>query len=159
MEFTETKRKLYLLADKTVANMRDHIRRAGKVNTGELYRSVGWQVVQGGIEFYVKAPYASYVILGRRKGAKRPPRRVILQWLETPHGKRAFANMRRRWEHITMQGAAFVICRSISEKGIKPVDFYNPALNTLYKTDSWHLLEAAFVRDIEKDLEKNIIEQ
>jgi len=156
MELTETKRKLYLLADRTVMNMKNHIRRAGKFNTGQLYNSVGWKVVQGGIEFYVKAPYSQYVIMGRRKGAKRPPFQAILKWIETPHGNRALANIRRKWSNTTKEGAAFIICRSISEKGIKPVDFYNPAINTLYKTDSWHLLEAAFVNDIEKDLEKNI---
>lgn len=156
MQLTETHRKLELLADKTVQNMQNHIKRAGKFNTGQLYRSVGWKPVQGGIEFYVKAPYSQYVLQGRRKGAKQPPKKAIQQWLLTPHGQRAFANMRKKYKKLTYDGAAFIVCRSISEKGIKPVDFYNPALNTLYKTDSWHSLEAAYVKDVEKEIEKQI---
>ena len=156
MEFTETKRKLFQLADKTVDKMKQHIKRGGKYNTGALYNSVGWKVIQGGIEFYVNDKYASFIISGRRKGAKQPPSWAIREWFSTPHGSRAFANMKKKWPKIKLEGASFIVCRSIKEKGIKPFDFYNPYIEQLYKVEAFHELESAFVMDVEKELKKTI---
>lgn len=163
MDLPETHRKLFLLADRTVAKMKDHIKRAGKYNTGQLYNSVGWKPIKGGLEFYVKAPYSQYVIQADAGGKpmpskwkKQPKIEHILPWMQTPHGTRAYANIKKRWPSTTIKGAAYIICRSIKEKGIKPVDFYNPYINQLYKVDAFHELEAAFATDMEKEIQKNI---
>ena len=77
MELKDTKRQLALLADRTVANMQKSVKQQGKFNTGQLYRSIGWRFVPSGIVFFINAPYSTYVLKGRRKGAKMPPKQAI----------------------------------------------------------------------------------
>ena len=54
--------------------------------------------------------YARYVESGRRKGAKMPPVNVIRKWVKLKFG----------YSGAQARSVAFVIARSISEKGIKP---------------------------------------
>src|SRR5574343_1270624 len=115
----EVKRRLGALAERTVKQMKDHLRRAGKINTGNLANSITWKFVEDGISITVGAPYGKYVISCRRIGAKQPPKTAILTWLNTPHGLRVYANMRRRWKTITKEQASFLIGRTIKRKGIK----------------------------------------
>lgn len=157
MEFREVKRKLELLADRTVDNMKNHIRRGGKNNTGNLMNSVGWKFVPTGVEFYVKAPYSDFVIKGRRVGAKMPPKLAIQKWLNSPHGRSAFNSMKKKFgKQLTYDSANFIIRKSISQHGIKPFDFFNPYINNLYNVSAFHDLEAAYVKDIENELKKII---
>jgi len=156
MELEQTKRRLFKMADATVMLMRNHIKKAGKFNTGQLSNSIGWKVVQGGIQFYVAAPYAKYVISGRRKGAKQPPSWAIREWFKGANGRKVFESMKSKWKGISMEGATYVVAKSIKEKGIKPLDFYNPAINKLYSKDAFHELEAAFAQDLEKGIQKEL---
>ena len=73
--------------------------------------------------------------------------------MKTPHGRRAFANLRRKYPKINYNSAAYVIGRGIQRRGIRGVDFWNPYIDQLYNTDAWHELEAAYIEEIEKELE------
>lgn len=150
----KTRQALGNLAERTVMNMKKAIRRGGKHNTGKLEQSITWKFTQYGVVFIIDSDYAKYVISGRRSGAKQPPSRSILSWLDTPHGIRAYANMRRRWRTISKKSAAFLIARHIGQKGIKPMDFYNPSINTLYKVDAYHELEEAYAYCFEHQMIK-----
>lgn len=148
------KERLGNLADRTVQQMRNHIKRAGKYNTGELSRSIGWKFTADGIEIFVVAKYSDYVIRGRNKGSKQPPPDAILKWLNSPNGTRAYARMRNRWKTLTKKQAVYVIGRNIKKNGIKPLDFYNPAMNRLLNIDLYHQLSEDYAWEYEQEVTK-----
>lgn len=150
------KKRLGALADRTVQQMRNYLKRAGKFNTGTLHNSISWRFVADGIEITVGANYADFVIKGRRAGAKQPPRQAILKWLNTPNGSRVYFNMKRRWKTITKEQASFLIGRGIKRRGIKPLDFYNPPMNRLLNIDLYHQLSEDYAYQYEHEIVKTL---
>ena len=105
---------------KVVNTAKANLLRFGKINTGALRDSIRFNITpKGNIRFFY-LQYGAYVESGRRPGAKQPPTKPILQWIEqrgiTPD------------EGISKRSLAFIIARSIGEKGIRPTPFMKAAI-------------------------------
>jgi hypothetical protein len=155
-KIVKSKKQLFKLADRTVKNIQNNIRKANKYNTGNLSRSVKWVATTNGIIFKVDAKYVDNVRYGRGRNKKMPPEQAILDWLNTPHGRSAYSSMKNRWKKITPKGASFIIRRSIKKKGIKGVDFFTPSIQGLTSSNVFNDLQKAYVSDLQKEIQKLI---
>jgi len=86
-------------------------------------------------------------------GTKQPPSEPILRWMKqkgvrvrTAEG--AFAKQ----TESAKKGLAFVIARSVKEKGIVPLPYYDMAIKYAFQTQQ-DLIEKALVKDIELNLD------
>jgi hypothetical protein len=105
---------------KVVNTAKANLLRFGKVNTGALRDSIRFNITpKGNIRFFF-LQYGIFVESGRRAGAKQPPINPILKWIEergiTPD------------EGTSKRSLAFLIARSIGEKGIRPTPFMKAAV-------------------------------
>ena len=71
----------------------------------------------------------------KRKG---PPIRVIESWI----GRNGVKGRNKKGRFITNRSLAFLISRSIKEKGIKPTEFFTKAFNNAFKKLPDELIEA-----------------
>lgn len=120
------------LAQDIVVFMKDDLVKEGKVTSGNLERSLNYNIVEGDSSESVtinitSLGYLKNVDEGRRAGAKQPPSDAILPWVNQK-GIKDIGGVPAKPEQV-----AFVIARSIGEKGIKPT-------NIISKTKSWVLL-------------------
>ena len=119
----------------------------GTFASGNLYNSINYRVekTEKGIKlFFVSDKYWINIENGRRAGAKLPPIDLIKKWI---YQKGLIIKKGQ-----TKSGVAFLIARSIAEKGIKP----KPYLNNMIKSEkvNWvKLLQTSF----EKDLHDKVI--
>ena len=105
---------------RVVNTAKANLLRFGKINTGALRDSIRFNITpKGNIRFFY-LQYGVYVESGRRAGAKQPPTKPILQWIEqrgiTPD------------KGTSKRSLAYVIARSIGEKGIRPTPFMMAAI-------------------------------
>ena len=105
---------------KVVNAAKANLLRFGKINTGALRDSIRFNITpKGNIRFFY-LQYGVYVESGRRAGARQPPTKPILQWIEqrgiTPD------------KGTSKRSLAYIIARSIGEKGIKPTPFMRAAI-------------------------------
>jgi len=99
------------------------------VDTGELANSVNTTMIPGGAIVSVDAPHAPVMEYGRRAGSRMPPVDAIADWVRrkglagAPRaGKRSAASY-----ESAIRGIAFVIARSIAQKGVVPRAFFRKA--------------------------------
>jgi hypothetical protein len=118
-------------ATKVVALAKANLRRGKKIATGTLYNSISFTISKKGEVKFLADDSAGYVEGGR---PRFPGRGVNLK------GK--FANNIKDWakvkglprfrdkkgRYISNDSRAFLIARSINEKGIKPFPFYTDAV-------------------------------
>ena len=105
---------------KVVNTAKANLLRFGKINTGALRDSIRFNITpKGNIRFFY-LQYGVYVESGRKPGDRQPPTKPILQWIEqrgiTPD------------KGVSKRSLAFIIARSIGEKGIRPTPFMKAAI-------------------------------
>jgi len=105
---------------KVINTAKANLLRFGKVNTGALRDSIRFNITpKGNIRFFF-LQYGIFVESGRRAGAKQPPINPILKWIE----QRGIVPD----EGTSKRSLAFLIARSIGEKGIRPTPFMKAAV-------------------------------
>ena len=127
---------------------------------GELYRSIKVDSIKiYSDEFIITielADYWKYIEYGRRKGAKFPPIDVIRTWIKKrnivprPMKLKSGKTIVPRQESL-----AFLIARSISQKGIQARPFFKTAADRMlekFKSE----IEDAIVLDIEETMNNEI---
>jgi hypothetical protein len=114
-------------AQRTIQNMKKVLSDNYKVNTGRLYNSITYDIDETNKNFSIKyISYGKYVDSGRRAGAKPPPRLPLLNWLSTTHGRKFLSAVNKgKDKKITDVSASYMLQKSISKKGIRPVKFLN----------------------------------
>jgi hypothetical protein len=98
------------------------------------------------IDFTVKGDagrYADVIEYGRRPGAKMPPVAAIEQWIRI----KPLKLRNRQGEFIkstesAIKSAAFAIAKSIGEKGIEGISYYQDAINDTWPDYSEQLFQA-----------------
>lgn len=113
---------------------------ANRINTGRLFRSVDVSFERdeetGELDIVLAFPNAPewvYVDQGRRgkrQGAKYPPLRVILDWVNTRPGMGVWRNA--NGSLMDKRSQAFLVQRSIGEYGIYPTNFIDEALEKTF---------------------------
>lgn len=141
-DLIETRRVLGEYGEATVSSMRNILVSSGKVASGELVRSLAYEITYDGqdisLEFSM-AEYGVFVDKGRKPG-KMPPISSISDWL--------------RVKGIPTS-AAFPIARKIGMKGIKPTPFFESTVDRTLASlvDS---LSEAFAKDVENYVIKQL---
>lgn len=111
-------------AAKVVANAKSILLRNKKIATGALYSSIRYEVNSKGKISFIFDESGKWVQQGRRKGARFPPPAPILQWIRV----KGIRGRDKKGRFITNKALTFLISRSISEKGIKPLPFMSIAI-------------------------------
>jgi hypothetical protein len=78
-------------------------------NTGDYRRAWDAERIDNGARVFNKKSYAGVIELGRRKGKRQPPSKVIEHWAQRKLGL----------SETEARSAAFAIAQSIGKKGIK----------------------------------------
>jgi hypothetical protein len=93
----------------------------------ELYNSITYKISDKGVEFsYVEQ--GEFVESGRRKGAKMPPMSVLEKWAKQK-GLEQFRD--DKGKYLSSKTRAYLIGRSISKKGIKPLAWFSDPLKLM----------------------------
>lgn len=119
-------RALELLGEDYVSKMTEILLAKDKRATGELIRSLGWEIlpeVDKMVLILTAASHLEYVQNGRRANSKPPPYRVLLPWMRARGIK---------FQGQTEKGTAIIIAKSIGKKGIKPVREIKQTLKNIY---------------------------
>jgi len=101
-----------------------------KDSTGTLRNSLFYTRTANGLEFSSTTSYWQFIHEGRRRGGRMPPVDRIVEWMRQKpvrlrdSGGRYLANDESR-----IRGVAFVIARSIAERGQRPFPFYDNVMN------------------------------
>ena len=139
-------------ASNVTAQAKANILRKNKVATGNLYKSITFEVLPDGtVEFYYDDA-GDYVEGGRRPGAKFPPISKIASWIKIK-GLEQWRN--KKGQFISRDAQTFLIARGISKNGIKPYPFFSDPFDQAMKSYEY-ILEEALVQDIENDIDTMI---
>lgn len=113
-------------AQKVVTNAKSILLRNKKVATGNLINSIRYNVSSNGNISFEYAPEGKWVESGRRKGAKQPPTNPIEKWIKQ---KAIKGRDPKTGRYMSYHQLAYLIARSISRDGIKPVPFMQLAID------------------------------
>lgn len=114
------KKLLEDIGEEAVSKVVSRLLQADKKATGELINSVGYEVVEAAGELILNilaADHFQFVDAGRRPG-KRPPIRAIMPWISA----RGIVLRNKKGKVIPIKSAAFIISKSIGERGIKALN-------------------------------------
>ena len=144
MVYTEAQKELTKIGEGMVVQIQNAIKGSNKYNTGNLYNSVRVKMGLGGMTIIIAAPYAKFVLAGRRAGSRMPPIKAILSWFKGQTGSKVLSKMmtKKGMKPIT---AAAMIANSIKKKGIKPMkkSLTVDAIFSKMKTKAFKELEEA----------------
>jgi hypothetical protein len=136
-------------ASNVTAQAKANILRKNKVATGNLYKSITFDVLPDGTVNFYYDDAGDFVESGRRKGAKFPPMSKISQWIKVK-GLAQWRNKKGRY--ISRDAQTFLIARGISKNGIKPFPFFSDPFDEAMKSYAY-ILEEAMVEEIDNDLD------
>ena len=142
--FESTNKVIIDLAQQVVDLQKNYLVSKGKVASGDLVNSIGYEIATSanGMKVqFLADPQWIYVEKGREAGARFPPPQPIANWMRE---KRI-----RPRDGISMEQAVFLISRKIHLNGIKPTPFVEYSQQTLEQNidKSTSLLEA-FEKDV-----------
>ena len=112
-------------ATKVVALAKANLRRGRKIATSTLYNSITFKITKKGEVEFLADDSATFVESGRKPNSRFPPPNVIADWAKVK-GIQRFRDKKGRY--ISNKSRAFLLSRSIAEKGIKPFPFYTDAV-------------------------------
>ena len=127
---------------------------ADKKATGKLINSLKYKVVEvlDNLLLTISAePYLKWIDEGRKPG-KMPPSKVFIKWIDA----RGIIFRNENGKIIKKENTAFLIARSIGEKGIKPTNVIRKTIDKIYSTKT-QLLEKAAAKDIEALIQKILV--
>jgi hypothetical protein len=136
-------------ASNVTAQAKANILRKNKVATGNLYKSITFDVLPDGTVNFYYDDAGDFVESGRRKGARFPPMSKIAQWIKVK-GLAQWRNKKGRY--ISRDAQTFLIARGISKNGIKPFPFFSDPFDEAMKSYAY-ILEEAMVEEIGNDLD------
>lgn len=140
---------LEVFGNEYVEAMGDILRKADKIASGDLIKSLKTRVFKTGFgtSYTLKVLssfYMKYVESGRKPNSKPPPVGAIKKWAR---------------QKGLDEGLAFPIAKSIGEKGIKPLDVTKQAFKDVQKSIEYRKLEegaADWVDDLISDKLKGL---
>jgi len=149
MEIRNTKDQLNELGKDIVAKYIEELLKADKKVSGQLINSLRYEVLETINDVMLKiysAEYFDVVDKGRRAGAKPPPVRAIIPWVEARGIK---------FKNSSVEGTAFVIARSIGIKGIKGINVKQRVIEDIMNNKT-KLIALGFTKDVLEAINKII---
>jgi len=146
---------------KLISALSNEIKSAKKVATGDLLKSLKYKVVPTGSNFTALIFANDYIKIldqGRRRGAKPPPMRVILKWMDVRKIKVRSSNGRfAKNSKSAREGMAFAIANKIGRDGFdkQPHHVIQKALTKVFKSKSQ--VEANAREYLVKDIKEQLI--
>ena len=145
--FENTQKTFEDFAQEVVDLQRNFLVSKGKIASGDLVNSIGYQVVESAkgksVEFLAD-DYWVYVEYGRRAGDKFPPPQPIAQWIRERRIRPSAG--------VTQEQLVYLISRAIADKGIRPTPFVEASEQAVLKfVEGESLLQA-----LEEDVLNNI---
>ncbi len=137
------KKQLDIIGVEAVGFLTKILAENGKRATGNLIQSLDYQVVKdvNGLMLKILASdYFKNVDEGRRPGSKPPPIKPIQSWVN--HKGIKFKNM-------SSEQTAFIIARSIGDKGIKPIHAKDKLISNIL-SNKVEILKYAAGQDIQE---------
>lgn len=147
---------------KLISALSNEIKSAKKVATGDLLKSLKYKVVPTGSNFTALIFANDYIKIldqGRRPGAKPPPMKVILKWIDVrkikPRDKKSGRFIKNTKE--AREGMAFAIANKIGRDGFdkQPHHVIQKALTKVFKSKSQ--VEANAREYLVKDIKEQLI--
>jgi hypothetical protein len=148
------KRTLNELGVDFVKELTNQLLDADKKATGKLINSLKYKVVEvlDNLLLTISAePYLKWIDEGRKPG-KMPPSKVFIKWIDA----RGIIFRNENGKIIKKESTAFLIARSIGEKGIKPTNVIRKTIDKIYSTKT-QLLEKAAAKDIVALIQKILV--
>ena len=130
---------------------------ADKKATGDLINSLNYKIIDtanGLVLNILSNETFKYVDQGRRAGATPPPAKVIIPWVEAK-GIKFTTNSGKI---MSKEQTAFIIARSIGEKGIKPLNIKEKVINDFF-INKKELIQRGISLDISEYIKNNFKEQ
>lgn len=137
------KKALEEIGEDIIDDLSRQLIKAKKIDTGDLLNSLDYRVletVDGLLLELLANETLTYVDQGRRKGAKQPPTKAIIPWVQRK-------NIRIKGAK-TDQQKAFIIARSIKRKGIRGLNIVNKTIDNILRSKV-ELIKRASAEDIE----------
>ena len=136
-------------ASNVTAQAKANILRKKKVATGNLYKSISFEVLPDGTVNFYYDDAGDFVESGRRRGARFPPMSKIASWIKIK-GLEQWRNKKGRF--ISRDAQTFLIARGISKNGIKPFPFFSDPFDEAMNSYAY-ILEEAIAEEIENDID------
>lgn len=150
LEYNNLREAMNQLGEALVIEIKLQLTTDGKSATGDLINSIAYNLVttSNGFEIQIMSKdYLKYVDQGRKPG-KMPPSDKLVPWVKARGIK-----FNDRGSVVTDESAAFVIARSIGEKGIKPTDVIQKSFKAVYDRRK-DLISKAAIKDIQEFITK-----
>ena len=134
----ESKQNLKRLNKKASGDLQNKIRYDVKEMPNSISMSIGYPDNEGG----KYAKFVNYGVKGTKSGKslknykftnKMPPRKFLKTWLKQKRG---------RFRERNLDNLAFLVQRSVYQKGIKPTEYYSKPFEKAFKTLPDELIEA-----------------
>ena len=136
-------------ASNVTSQAKANILRKNKVATGNLYKSISFEVLPDGTVNFYYDDAGDFVESGRRRGARFPPMSKIASWIKIK-GLEQWRNKKGRF--ISRDAQTFLIARGISKNGIKPFPFFSDPFDEAMNSYAY-ILEEAIAEEIENDID------
>lgn len=149
IDFTNLKKQLEILGVESIGFITKILVENDKQVTGNLIKSLDFKIIKDIDGLFLQilaAPYFKNVDDGRRPG-KMPPVKPIQKWAD----KKGI-----RIKNTSSQQTAFVIARSISRKGIKPLNITNKLIDNIMRNKDT-IIKAGAVKDIQELIDKMVM--
>lgn len=143
------KEQLDRIGKDVVADIIKQLLAADKKATGSLINSLRYEVletVDSVILNIISLDYLENIDKGRRPGAKPPPVRSIIPWVQSKGIK---------FKNSSVESTAFVIARSIGIKGIKPLGIKQKTIDNIVN-NKLKLISDGYSKDVLEDINKII---
>lgn len=141
--------QLHKIGKDVVADIIKQLLAADKKATGSLINSLRYEVletVDSVILNIISLDYFDNIDKGRRPGAKPPPVRSIIPWVQSKGIK---------FKNSSVESTAFVIARSIGIKGIKPLGIKQKTIDNIVN-NKLKLISDGYSKDVLEDINKII---
>jgi len=136
-------------ASNVTAQAKANILRKNKVATGNVYKSISFEVLPDGTVNFYYDDAGDFVESGRRRGARFPPMSKIASWIKIK-GLEQWRN--KKGQFISRDAQTFLIARGISKNGIKPFPFFSDPFDEAMNSYAY-ILEEAIAEEIENDID------
>jgi len=136
-------------ASNVTAQAKANILRKNKVATGNLYKSISFEVLPDGTVNFYYDDAGDFVESGRRRGSRFPPMSKIASWIKIK-GLEQWRN--KKGQFISRDAQTFLIARGISKNGIKPFPFFSDPFDEAMNSYAY-ILEEAIAEEIENDID------